>query len=316
MQRSSDELELPAGPWLESNRALEPTPIALPDEPELIRLLERLGVEPDDAVELPGLLAQVLADERLCWLATRYATTLVRDLGELGLPTVSADTTRGWPVLPLSDGPAARCVYLPAFLATVPQIRALHRDRGVPDDLSWATLADLGRQITIHRRTFGVLGTDTQWWTSIAWNGSLLDVGRLQAEWLTPDTVGLHIPESGPLTPEAVDTSLDRVRTGWQSWFGTTPVQAECVSWLLDPQLAEFLSPDSNMISFQRRFTLDEDPGAPADQSALYFVFRRRDVPLPAGLAELPRSTGLQRGIIDLLAAGGHWHFRRGVFDL
>jgi len=316
MGRSTEELELPAGPWLEANRALEPTPIVLPDGPELAHLLMRLGVEPEDAAGLPGLLGQVLADERLTWLATRYATMLLRDLGVLGLPTIFADPTRDWPVLPLADGPAARCVYLPAFLTTVPQIRAWHRDRGIPDEVSWATLADLGRQMAIHRRTFGVIGTDTQWWSAIAWNGSLLDLGRLQVEWLTPDTVGLHIPESGPLAPDAVDASLDRARLGWPAWFGTKPVQAECISWLLDPQLADFLPPDSNMISFQRRFTLDDDPGAPADQSALYFVFRRRGVPLPDGLAELPRVTGLQRGIIDVLAAGGHWHFRRGWFGL
>jgi hypothetical protein len=316
MGPGAESSELPDGPWLPVARNLEPTPIVLPDRLELVALLERLGVEPEDAVELPGVLADVLADPRLHWLATRYATMLVRDLGVLGLPTTLADPTRKWPVLPLSDGPAARCVYLPAFLATVQQVRALHHDRGIPDNVSWATLVDFGRQISVHRRTFGVLGTDTAWWTAIAWNGSLLDLGRLQVEWLTPGTVGLHIPESGPLTPEAVDASLDRVRASWPTWFGTKPEQAECVSWLLDPQLAEFLPPDSNMVRFQRRFTLDDDPGAPADQSALYFVFRRRDLPLPAGLAELPRNTGLQRGIIDKLAAGGHWHFRRGWFAL
>jgi hypothetical protein len=257
-----------------------------------------------------------MIDPRLRWLATRYATALLRDLGLLGLPTIFADPTRNWPVLPLSEGRAARCVYLPAFLATVPQIRALHRERGLPDDISWATLADFGRQISIHRRTFDVVGTDTQWWTAMAWNGSLLDLGRLQVEWLSAGTVGLHIPESGPLTPEAVDASLDRVRSRWSTWFGTRPECAECISWLLDPQLAEFLPPDSNIMRFQRRFTLDGEPGAPADQSALYFVFRRRDLPLPDGLAELPRNTGLQRGIVDKLAAGGHWHFRHGWFAL
>src|SRR6478735_12078905 len=155
MERPTEVLDLPAGPWLEANRALEPTVIVLPDGLELVHLLERLGVEPDDAVELPALLAQVLADPRLSWLTARYATALVRDLGLLGLPTIFADPARNWPVLPLSDGPAARCVYLPAFLATVGQIRTLHGDRGIPDEISWATLADLGRQITVHRRTFG-----------------------------------------------------------------------------------------------------------------------------------------------------------------
>src|SRR4051812_47827107 len=88
MGPSAESLELPDGPWWQVAHTLGPTPIVLPSGLELVRLLERLGVDPDDAVELPGVLAEVLTDPRLSWLATRYATTLVRDLGALGLPTI------------------------------------------------------------------------------------------------------------------------------------------------------------------------------------------------------------------------------------
>ena len=128
-------------------------------------------------------------------------------------------------------------------------------------------------------------------------------------------TVGLHIPESGPLDDAAVGESLDRLRTEWPRWFGSRPERAECGSWLLDPQFAEVLPASSNIVRFQRRFTLDQ--GAQIDDAeVLYFVFRRRDVSLPAGLADLPRETSLQRAIVDHLAAAGHWTVRRGWLAL
>ena len=39
-----------------------------------------------------------------------------------------------------------------------------HRERGVPDDVSWATLADLGQQLVVHRKRRGTTGLDLQWW--------------------------------------------------------------------------------------------------------------------------------------------------------
>jgi hypothetical protein len=308
--------ELPAGPWRDAAERLPPTTLALPPPSELRALLEQLGVEPADVEELPALLAEVLAEPGLRWLAERYASTLIRDLGALGLPTLHQDPTRDWPVLPLTDGPATRCVYLPAFLATVPLTRGLHRQRGIPEHTSRLTLADFGRQLAVHRRTFGVAGTDMQWWLALNWSGALVDVGRLQGEWRSPRLVGLHIPESGPMSPEAVDESLDRVRAHWSTWFGATPTEAECVSWLLDPQLVDYLPASSNILAFQRRFTLDVENPDPADDSVLYFVFRRRGVHGPQGLADLPRDSAVQRAVADHLAAGGHWYFRRGTCPL
>ena len=140
------------------------------------------------------------------------------------------------------------------------------------------------------------------------WDGGIVDVGRLQGEWMDERTVGLHIPESGPLDDAAVEASLERLRTEWPGWFGSRPERAECASWLLDPQLARMLPPTSNIVRFQRRFTL-VDGGSVDDDEPLYFVFRRRGVELPAGLSDLPRETSLQRAIVDHLA--GRWSLAR-----
>jgi len=69
-----------------------------------------------------------------------------------------------------------------AFLDTVPDIRAYHSGRGIPDDISWASLADLGQQLKVSRRTHGEYSLETHWWLTNFWVGNLYTLGRLQSE--------------------------------------------------------------------------------------------------------------------------------------
>ena len=55
-----------------------------------------------------------------------------------------------------------------AFLDTVPDIRRFHTERGIPDEISWASLADLGQQLKVSRRTHGEYSLETHWWLTIA----------------------------------------------------------------------------------------------------------------------------------------------------
>ncbi|GAA4533479.1 acyltransferase domain-containing protein [Amycolatopsis samaneae] len=307
--------EVPRNAWFDAARELAPTPLAIPAGSAFQRLTTLLGVHEQDAAALPGLLAEVAENPSLRWIAERFTTALRQDIGGLGLPSALTEPSRSWPLLPPSMGPAARSVYVPGFLATVPLVEELHRTRGIPAETSRATLADFGRHLEIHRRVHGIVGLDTHWWLMLGWSGGLVDLGRVQGEWLDPATVSLHIPESGPLAPEAVDASLDRLRREWPGWFGTRPERAECESWLLDPALGELLPESSNIVRFQRRFSL-YDGGYVDDQNPLSFVFRRGHVPLPEGLAGLPRETRLQRAIVDRLLEGAHWTVRKGYLDL
>ena len=83
---------------------------------------------------------------------------------------------------------------------------------------------------------------------------------------------------------------------------------AVCSSWLLDPQLAEYLPASSNIVRFQRRFTLIEDRAAGDNALTLRFVFGLpTDLPLDA----YPQRTTLERAIIAHIRAGRDW--RGGV---
>jgi hypothetical protein len=154
-----------------------------------------------------------------------------------------------------------------------------------------------------------------QSWLTLHARGGLYELGRLQYQ-RGGATIGLHIPESGPMTPQAVAASLDEARVFFPRHFPDERYTAfSCASWLLDPQLLEYLPEDSNIARFQRRFELEpyEEPeGLDADVEVLRFVFRTLTTPLD----QLPRRTMLQRAIVDHLKAGRHWRWRRGGFPI
>jgi hypothetical protein len=212
------------------------------------------------------------------------------------------------------------------FLATLPTIRQWHRERGIADDLSWTTLADLGEHIGIYRRIYGTAGFDVPEWMILHFRGALYRLGRLQYElWRqppqgqdvidsgAPDPDGpvlfLHIPESGgSLESAACDESFAQARAFFARYFPEMQYRvAWCTSWLLDPQLGEYLSPASNIIRFQRRFHLIAG-GSNANDGVMRFVFRR-DAPV---LDELPQRTTLERATVKHVRAGHHWLWRTG----
>ena len=87
---------------------------------------------------------------------------------------------------------------------------------------------------------------------------------------------------------------------------------ATCGSWLLDPQLKQYLPGDSGIVRFQERFRLGHLPAEPEDMTPVRFVFGTTDVPLE----RLPRHTLVQRAVLDHLREGGHWYVGHGWFAL
>ncbi|GAA0623131.1 hypothetical protein GCM10009534_68310 [Kribbella sandramycini] len=213
-----------------------------------------------------------------------------------------------------------------ALLETLPEIRKYHAELGIPDDVSWATLADLGLQLRVSRQTHGEYGLATHWWLTIHWAGQIYALGRLQfmlyqvtadkpvpgaetGEWV----LGVHIPESGRLSPELVDASFAQAREFFPRFFPQYPIKTLTLnSWLLDPYLLDNLPPESNMVRFGRRFT---PYGTPSDSqdSAIFFTFRTHGL---ERLDELPQDTTLQRLVVNRIKQGGTWQSALGYAKL
>ncbi|HZX04113.1 acyltransferase domain-containing protein [Kribbella sp.] len=282
-------------------------------------VLAQLGLSPEDQRDTLANRPDPERDAELWWLLERCHHQLVQHMGTTGpLPP--------WPDLPAATGAVGRFLYVWAFLATLPAVRRYHADRGITDADSWPILAVLGAQMANRRDLYGEGGLHTQNWVTHHFRGAIYALDRLHFErqrcWYDATdqngpapgepVLGLHIPE-GRLTPESVDAALDRARDFFRTHYPDEQYRfATCVSWVLDPQLTEYLAADTNLIRFQQRFTLLPETDKDDSATVVEFLFKR---PL-AELDSLPRTTTLQRAVVDHIRAGRPWRFRTGWFPL
>ncbi len=318
--------------WAAGLGTIDPVPgaLQLPARPVAAAQLARLGVAEEDAVEPLESLSSLQSEPELRWLLERCRHRVLARLGR------DAPAGERWPQLPAELGAAGRSFYVHLYLAVMPETLAWHRRHDLPEAVSWATLADLGRHMAIHRRMYGRTGVDEPWWMMLHLRGELLECGRLQfdrhrigpsheiwfpdeeAQALGPGfrigdpALGIHIPETGPLTSQSCEASLRQARSLFDRCFPDANRRiATCTSWLLDDQLAAYLAPGSNILGFQRLFEL-VDGHEDDDEEILTFVFRRPG----AALGDLPQDTALERAVVEHLAAGRHWRLRTGWLRL
>jgi hypothetical protein len=121
--------------------------------------------------------------------------------------------------------------------------------------------------------------------------------------------LAVHIPRySGPMDIAACERSMAQAAEFFPTHFpDESPRYLVCSSWLLDPVLGERLPEHSNIAAFQRLFTLARCE-EPDDQGTLTFVVEDPTRPLSA----YPRSSSLQRAVLEQLESGDHWHGGRG----
>lgn len=309
--------------WLgELERAGEPPDeLVIPTAEAALTLLLRLRVPSQDAAEIAGGLPELQRDPVLAWLVRRCAHRTAADVGGFR-PGGS------WPDLP---GDWGRYFYVYVFLVVLPSVRAYHEQRGIPDAISWATLAALGSAVESHRQRLGTGGMDAPFWIDLHFRGGIYLLGRLgfnrgdlgflapavQAAGLpygeSDPALGVHAAPTGALDPAACDASFNLAREFFGRHFPEEPYRiARCGSWILDEQLANYLPADSNIIRFQRRFQLAAET-RDGDADILSRIFGAAP---DTDLATLPRRTTLQRAVIDHLRAGRHWKIGFGWLEL
>jgi len=289
----------------------------LPDRSYVPAIFERLAIVEQDQQEILAAWPSREADPETWSCLERTHASLVRDLGgfaPLELPGPTVDAT-----------PLGRYFFVYVYLAALADVRRFHVQRRIPDEVSWATLSDLGRNLRRDRLLLGDGGLRTSGWLTLHFRGGLYQLGRLQfnrreatramvsnSPGEGDPALGIHIPESGPLTPEACDGSFAQARPFFARHFPETPTPVGiCTSWLLDPQLADYLDPESNIMRFQRRFELVGE-GHDGDADVLRFVFHR----IAPNIDDLPQRTTLERAIVTHMRAGKHWRNRTGWLAL
>lgn len=164
-------------------------------------------------------------------------------------------------------------------------------------------------------------------WGSIFIRGNIIQVGRLQYEIVAKkqDTLAsifpenaiflsIHIPRGESLSSSEVEQSLaeapHNIRKYCPEWKDKELVFFTD-SWLLSPELREFLPESSNIIRFQKRFQLIET--GLSRNAFLQFAF---DLPFSVEENELlPETTTLQRELKKRLLEGQSLHVGVGYIE-
>lgn len=329
--------ESDAARWVEDLALVGPLPADFTvglDEAVAESGIELLALPDEDAAEILRTLPSPDSTPEWWWCLEREVHRLVSHMGESEAPRGLWPSFEGnsWP-------PEYRCHFLHVALAVIPRTLAWYASVGIPEPVAVGSLSDLRRHTAIHRRVHATTGIDAAWWMTLCLRAEIIDLGRLQYHrfrfgkseesplWYPPerqrelglgfrdgdDSLGIHIPEGPPLTPQTVKESLETAAEFFPRYFPSERRRiATCMSWMLDDQLAEYLAPDSNIILFQRLFELV--PGSyEGDGEVRNFVFRVGPrVPVDA----LPQRTSLERAAVAHWRAGRHFRMRTGWLPL
>jgi hypothetical protein len=295
-------------------------PMSLPEPGRLSPLLGQLGFTRRDATAVLASLPRQDQQPELwdvLWDAHRRLVASIDAPGPVDLLPPGLQRF----------GPAGDLFVVYLMLSVLPHTLAWHRSKGIPEDVTWSTLSDLGRHADIFYRFNGRSGFDEAGWISLHFRCLLFQLGRLQFErWSFPadwprlaegagpgaGALNIHIPESGPLRPAECDQSLAAALPFFDRHFpGHGYTAGVCRSWLLDDQLTRYLPGESNIIRFQRRFELLAD-GYVSNENILRFVFRTKST----DLGSLPQDTSLQRAVVEHIRNGGAWRSVSGWLRL
>jgi hypothetical protein len=296
---------------------LEGFEIELPLAIDLVDILLDMTVPHEDINLILALRPEPGSD---AWrLLERSVALLRKGLGRL-------DATPEFPQLTDGRDEFLRYFYVYVFAAAFPLVRDWHRRLGIDEVISRRSLADLGRQMTHHRRRFGRGGLNINVdWLAEHFTGRLFQLGRLQFDRsglgrttsrelqaagidMHPrdPVLGVHIPDyCGPFDRDSCDASFALAREFFSRHFPDERLDIVlCYSWLLSRDLATYLPATSNILAFQRRFTINYRDTPPQDEEFFQFVFQR---PL-SEIDHVPQETTLQRAIVRHVREGNHWY--------
>jgi hypothetical protein len=325
LEKAADQLGFSAAgcEWVRQLPARDD--VRLPEDPEA--LLEYCGVGEDDQREMLAARPDPQRDPEWWAIVAAMAGSLVRDLEQ----PVPSTGFHGWPMVPVESSPVGMFAGAWALLSSLPRLIDVHARRGVPDVVTRATVSALGGVMGSHRHIAGRpgVGLIPLWGPPLRFRGADFEIGRHSftrthlglGDGVAGHVLMIHVPPIGPLAAEASEQSIAEAARMFERCFPEEPVSAfVCRSWLLDPQLAEYLPEDSNILRFQRRFTLlpavvsaDPDDDDRDMMRTGLSVFAPDGPVMAEDLARVPQKTTLQRAFVAHLQSGRHWQKRTGI---
>ena len=191
-----------------------------------------------------------------------------------------------------------------------------HREYGIPEEITVATLKDIVNWAMIWSDLRGELCLFQTHWLSSHMKGRLFRLGRLQfcfGDYGAEDNGDLksddhimevHIPAGESMSNAACDESYAMAEEFFKKYFPDYVYKAyTCHSWLLDPTLSEFLPEESNIIRFGKRYKI-----ARLDDSEAIFRYVFRWDTTRENLNDFPAKSSLAKAIKAEIEKGTLFH--------
>ncbi len=170
------------------------------------------------------------------------------------------------------------------FLYFCEETERIYKEKGISTEILLDTLADIPRWLDIWSGLKGELYLGELDWLSYHLKAKLFKLGRLQFcfsnSYEFPKigvkkgdaVVDTHIPAAGPLDIKECQKSFDFAREFFAKYFPEKEWKVfTCHSWLLGEDLKELLNENSNILKFQKLFTIDSQHET---DSILSYTFR------------------------------------------
>jgi len=198
------------------------------------------------------------------------------------------------------------------FALLADHTRKINEERGIPHEITVATLKDVNLWIGNYESQYGTLGLKEFIWLGFHLRGELFRLGRLQFRHVknSPNRVPsgdwiweTHIPQGEPLDPEKCLESFAMAKEFFPKYFPHAKAEYfDCHSWLLNPNFTYLMGEKSNIVNFgklwkRKRIDLG---GSTATMSRVFgFGFQPEDLP------NAPEKTTMQRKVKEFLLHGG-----------
>lgn len=166
-----------------------------------------------------------------------------------------------------------------------------YREQNIPEKIYWDTFSDFA----IWFRAADEKGLLNARWLLRHIKLRLFKLGRLQFEIDQEKKIlHIHIPATGPLKLDQCLESLEKA----DKFFNRSYTLLDCDSWLLSPALKELLPEESNIIKFQRLFTITSTDANNRQAEERVFGY------VSSNAAKYPKETTLQKKLKAYLLSG------------
>ena len=203
------------------------------------------------------------------------------------------------------------------------RLKERYEEMGIDLKILYDTLQELFLWTRFCSKRKGKLWLDNLWWVKLHLTMKLFRLGRLnfcmgEETHDLPDfglakgdsIIEVHIPRADSLTREDCLRSFEQAKHFFATYFPEFRYQYfTCDSWLLDSKLKELLSPESNIMKFQKLFQVVLEKES---QETLHYVFgagTTRD-----NLAEKECRSRLAVKVKEQVLGGEIFHESYGIF--